>query len=221
MPQHPIRKSVAVKRETPTPLYGDFDVKNKNVVTSTSFLLSLFHRSELRQRSSFCSAPWGAHPSVPTAGSQARRAQGAVKDGRCPSGSARTTFSGHSLTGPSKTASSVASGDDLKRRGMISSIDFPFSRLPLRDGKQRRRSEASLPGWRAIAPHSLIFGGSERIQTMMRSCPSVGEAPRRQAHSVPRLRSHGGLRVTATSDRCRQVRDCRFEALRVADIPML
>jgi hypothetical protein len=39
---------------------------------------------------------------------------------------------------------------------------------------------------------------------MMQSYASVGEAPRRQAHSVPRLRSHGGLRVTATSDRCRQ-----------------
>jgi hypothetical protein len=48
--------------------------------------------------------------------------------------------------------------------------------------------------------------------TMMQSCASVGEAPRRQAHSVPRLRSHGGLRVTATSDRCRPFRRCRFEA---------
>jgi hypothetical protein len=59
-----------------TPLYGDFDVKNKNLVTSTSFLLSLFQRSELRQRLSFCSAPLGAHPSVPTRGFSGPSAQG-------------------------------------------------------------------------------------------------------------------------------------------------
>jgi hypothetical protein len=58
--------------------------------------------------------PCGAHPSVPTRGFSGPSRAGAVKDGRCSSGSARTTFLGHSLTGPSKTASLVASGDDLK-----------------------------------------------------------------------------------------------------------
>jgi len=83
------------------------------------FLAFFVQRSELRQRSSFCSAPRGAHPSVPTRGFSGPSRAGAVKDGRCPSGSARTTSSGHSLTGPSKTANSVASG----------AIDFPFSCL--------------------------------------------------------------------------------------------
>ena len=89
------------------------------------FLAFFVQRSELRQRSSFCSAPLGAHPSVPTRGFSGPSRTGAVKDGRCPSGSARTTSSGHSLTGPSKTANSVASGGGLKP------LTFRFPVYPL------------------------------------------------------------------------------------------
>jgi hypothetical protein len=88
---------------------------------------------------------------------------------------------------------------------MISSIDVPFSRLSLRTTSSGDDLRRACQGGGPSAPHSLIFGGSERIRTMMQSYASVGEAPRRQAHSVPRLRSHGSLRVTATSDRCRHV----------------
>ena len=58
------------------PLYGDFDVKNKNVVTSTSFLLSLSSDLNFGRDHPFVRPP--AEPILPSrpAGSQARRAQG-------------------------------------------------------------------------------------------------------------------------------------------------
>ena len=60
----------------PAPLYGDFDVKNKNVVTSTSFLLSLSSDLNFGRDHPFVRPP--SEPILPSrpAGSQALRAQG-------------------------------------------------------------------------------------------------------------------------------------------------
>src|SRR5215467_7700086 len=135
---------------------------------------------------SFCLAPCGAHPFVPTRELSCAPRAGEVKDGRRPNHSPRRSFPGHSLTGPSTAA----------RLGPVG-IDRPVAFPP---AASKRRSEASLPSVaqrsRATSLYSVDPRGSNHDAVMRIG----GEAPRRQAHSFFRHRSHRQQRVTATSD---------------------
>jgi hypothetical protein len=156
-----------------TPLYGDLDVKDKTcleLLFLSSFLPDPFVRP-----------PSGAHPFVPTRGSHGRRAQGRSRMAVAPSRPSANAFPGHSLTRPRARR-------QARERVGIQSVRVREQQV--RQDDQRRaclgvaqRSRAPRPCIRQIPRGDLNHDAVMRIG---------GEAPRRQAHSFFRHRSHGG-----------------------------
>ena len=152
-------------------LYGDLDVKDKTCL-ELLFLSSFLPYPFVRP-------PSGAHPFVPTRGSHGRRAQGRSRMAVAKS-SIRKCVS-RPLLDP---APSTAAGSE---RVGIQSVRIREQQARQDDLRRAclgvaRRSRAPRPCIRQIPRGDLNHDAVMRIG---------GEAPRRQAHSFFRHRSHG------------------------------
>jgi hypothetical protein len=117
--------------------------------------------------------------------SHGRRAQGRSRMAVAQVVHQYRAFPGHSLTCPEPRRQARG------RSGRLGGVHPTAS-------KGQRRSEASLlRGWRRTSRATHLYSADLSHDAAMRI---GGEAPRRQAHSFGRRRSHSTTRVTATSD---------------------